>query len=106
MYAVIAIGSHQYRVEPDAEFTVFRRDADEGEELVLDDVRLYRDEDEVHVGEPTVEGARVRTRVAEHYRGDKITVFDYKRRHGHRRKLGHRDDLTRLVVEAIEPPGS
>lgn len=104
MYAVVAIGSHQYRVKPDAEFTVFRRDAEEGDELTLDDVRLIRDDDDVQIGEPTLEDAEVTVRVDDHYRGDKITVFDYKRRSGRRRKLGHRDDLTRLVVEDIQTP--
>lgn len=104
MYAVFALGSHQYRVEPGTEVTVFRRDADEGEMIELDDVLLIRDGDETHIGEPRLEGASVSATVEEHFRGDKITVFNYKRREGRRRKLGHRDDLTRLRIHDITLP--
>ncbi len=101
MYAVFALGNHQYRVEPNSEVTVFRRDAEEGETIELDDVLFVKDDDEVKIGTPNVEGASITAHVENHFRGDKITVFNYKRREGRRRKLGHRDDLTRLRIESI-----
>ncbi|MGM0380374.1 MAG: 50S ribosomal protein L21 [bacterium] len=102
MYAVFSIGSHQYRVEPESEVTVFRRDEKEGEEIEIDEVLLVKNDDETLVGQPYVENARIKATVSEHFRGDKITVFDYKRREGRRRKLGHRDDLTRLKIDSID----
>ncbi len=102
MYAVFSLGSHQYKVEPDSEVTVFRRPQKEGEEIEIDDVLLVNDEDKTLVGQPTVEDAKIRATVDEHFRGDKITVFNYKRREGRRRKLGHRDDLTRLRINSID----
>ncbi len=101
MYAIFALGEHQYRAEPDSEVTVFRRDVEEGEEIELEDVLLVKDGDDVKIGTPKVEGATITARVEDHFRGDKITVFNYKRREGRRRKLGHRDDLTRLRIESI-----
>ncbi len=106
MYAIFALGKHQYRVEPDADVTVFRRDAEEGEMIDLEDVLLIRDEEETLVGRPRLEDASISATVEEHYRGDKITVFNYKRREGRRRKLGHRDELTRLKIHSINRPDS
>lgn len=106
MYAVFALGSHQYRVEPGSEVTVFRRDREEGETFEIEDVRLLRTEDDTLIGTPRVEGATVTATVDEHFRGDKIVVFNYKRREGRRRKLGHRDDLTRLRINDIQGPSS
>ncbi len=104
MYAVFALGDHQYRVEPDSEVTVFRRDTEEGETLELDDILLVKTDEETEIGTPNVEETTITATVDEHFRGDKITVFNYKRREGRRRKLGHRDDLTRLRIESINLP--
>lgn len=105
MYAIFSLGSHQYRAEPGSDVTVFRRDYDEGETFDIDDVLLVKtDDDESVIGTPHVEGARVTATVDEHFRGDKITVFNYKRREGRRRKLGHRDELTRLRINDIVLP--
>ena len=102
MYAILSVGSHQYRVEPDSEITVFRLPNEEGEELELKDVLLVSSDDETLIGQPHVENAAVQVTVSEHFRGDKITVYNYKRRKGQRRKLGHRDDLTRLQIDSID----
>lgn len=105
MYAVFSLGSHQYKVEPEESVTVFRRDYDEGETFEIDDVKLIKPDDEDPlIGQPDVEGASVRATVEEHFRGDKIVVFNYKRREGRRRKLGHRDDLTKLRINDIKTP--
>ncbi len=102
MYAIIAIGNHQYKVKPDGEFTVFRREGEIGDEIELTDVLLVKDDETVEIGTPHIENARVVALIKEQFRGDKITIYNYKKRHGRRRKLGHRDDLTRLKVESIE----
>ncbi len=102
MYAIVAVGSHQYRVEPDTEFTVFRHEGDVGEELELTEVLMVKDDSDLKIGTPQVDGASVKVSIVEHFRGDKITVYNFKKRHGRRRKLGHRDDLTRLRVESID----
>ncbi len=105
MYAVFSLGSHQYRVEPNDSVTVFRRSYEEGKSFDIEDVHLIKpDEGKALVGSPTLDGASVRATVEEHFRGDKIVVFNYKRREGRRRKLGHRDDLTQLRINDIKQP--
>ena len=56
---------------------------------------------ETHIGTPLVDGARVVAEVIEHLRGEKILVFKYKNKVRYRRKFGHRQHVTRLVVESI-----
>jgi len=102
MYAIIEIGNHQYRVEEDQELTVFHRDHEEGEELTIENVLLIRNDDGTNIGAPNVDGAAVEATVKEHFRGEKITVYNYKPRDGRRRKLGHRDELTRLRIDSIQ----
>lgn len=102
MYAIIEIGSHQYRVDEDSDLTVFRREQEEGEQIEIENVLLVRDNDDTQIGAPYVEEARVEATVEEHLRGEKITVYNYKPRDGRRRKLGHRDDLTRLRIDSIQ----
>ena len=63
---------------------------------------MIRTDDEVRVGTPVVEGARVVAQVLEHKRGPKIIVWKMKRRKGYRRKRGHRQELTVVRIEKIE----
>ena len=102
MYAVIATSGKQYRVEPGTVFATDRLTGEPGEILTLDSSVLMVDADgEVKVGTPTLEGATVELEILEHYRGKKCIVFKMKRRKRHRRKQGHRQQLTRVAVKAI-----
>lgn len=102
MYAIIEIGSHQYRVEEEQDLTVFHRDRKEGDQFTIENVLLVRHDNGSMIGAPYVEGAAVEATVKEHFRGEKITVYNYKPREGRRRKLGHRDELTRLRIDSIQ----
>ncbi len=105
MYAIIEAQGHQYKVTPGGILEVDRLKQAPGDEVVFDRVLLVATDDgQVLVGAPVVDGARVRARVQEHFRGPKILVFKYKPRKRYRRRRGHRSELTRLVVEAIELP--
>jgi large subunit ribosomal protein L21 len=101
MYAIFELGSHQYRVQEDEDVTVFRRDADEGDTLEIDEVLLLRDDGDTEVGQPYLEDVTLEATVDEHFKGEKITVFKYKQREGKRTKQGHRDQLTRLSIDQI-----
>lgn len=101
MYAIFELGSHQYRVEEDQDVTVFRRDADEGDDIEIDDVLFVKEDGDTDVGQPYLEDVSIDASVEEHFQGDKITVFKYKQREGKRTKQGHRDQLTRLSINAI-----
>jgi large subunit ribosomal protein L21 len=101
MYAVIETGGKQYKVEPGATLQVERLPAEVGSTIELDRVLLLADGDTVHVGQPTVPGARVVAEVVAQEKGEKIIVFRYKRKVRYRRKTGHRQLLTRLRIKEI-----
>ncbi len=107
MYAVIEDGSHQYRVERGMVLDVdYRERLNPGDELVFDRVLLCRSAEQVLVGQPVVSEARVVGRVLEHVKGPKIYVEKFKRRKNYRRRKGHRQRATRVVIEAIELGGA
>lgn len=102
MFAIVRTGGKQYRVEPGQMLTVERLPHEVGEEIELSDVLLISGEEDVQIGAPLVEGARIRATVVAHERGEKILVFKYKSKKRYRRRSGHRQELTRLRIEAIE----
>ena len=105
MYALVRIGGKQYRVAKDDTILVERIAADEGAEVILDDVVMLGDGNKVTIGTPRVEGAAVSATVVSQTRGPKIIIFRRKRRKNHRRTQGHRQDLTLLKINAIAEDG-
>ena len=105
MYALVRTGGKQYRVAKDDTILVERIAADEGAEVILDDVVMLGDGDKVTIGTPRVEGAAVSATVVSQTRGAKIIIFRRKRRKNHRRTQGHRQDLTLLKINAIAEDG-
>ena len=101
MYALVRTGGKQYRVSKDDTILVERIAADEGSEVILDDVVMLGDGDKVTIGTPRVEGAAVSATVMRQTRGPKIIIFRRKRRKNHRRTQGHRQDLTLLKINMI-----
>jgi large subunit ribosomal protein L21 len=102
MVAVIRSGGKQYRVSQGASVRVERLAGEVGESVTLDDVLLVGEGDDVRIGTPTVEGARVTGTIVAQGRGEKLRVFKMKRRKGYRRTQGHRQDFTEIRVDAIE----
>ena len=105
MYALVRTGGKQYRVAKDDTILVERITADEGAEVILDDIVMLGDGDKVTIGTPRVEGAAVSATVVRQTRGPKIIIFRRKRRKNHRRTQGHRQDLTLLKINAIAEDG-
>ncbi len=101
MYALVKTGGKQYRVAKDDTILVERIAADEGAQVILDNVVMLGDGDEVTIGTPTVAGAAVSATVIRQTRGPKIIIFRRKRRKNHRRTQGHRQDLTLLRITDI-----
>ena len=101
MYAVVQTGGKQYKVEPGSTLQVERLPAAVGETVALDRVLLIGDGDNLQVGNPILAGARVLAEVVAQEKGDKIIVFRYKRKVRYRRKTGHRQHLTRLLIKDI-----
>ena len=104
MYAVIQTGGKQYRVEPGKTIAVEKLAGDAGAKIVFDQVLLVSSGDggTVNVGKPFVSGAKVTGEIVEQTRGDKLVVFKFRLRKNYVRKNGHRQDLTRVKIGAIE----
>ncbi len=100
-YAVIETGGKQYRVSVGDHISVERLPAEAGGDITIDRVLLLGGDGGTRVGTPTVSGAAVTARVDEHFRGEKIVVFKYKAKKGYRRRIGHRQSLTRLTITNI-----
>ncbi len=106
IYAVIETGGKQYRVTPGQTIDVERLDVAEGSTVELDKVMLIADGDQVTVGTPTIDGAKVVATSQGEGKGKKIIVFKYKPKVRYRKKTGHRQLYTRLVVDKIVEPGA
>jgi len=101
MYAIFEAKGKQWRAEPGATLRLPSLDAEPGDRVVFDDVLLTDQDGEVVVGRPSVEGAEVATEVVRHGKGEKVVVFKMKRRKNYRRKQGHRQAYTEVVVVDI-----
>lgn len=102
MYAVIRTGGKQYRVAPGDWLDVEKLPGAVGDQLTLSDVLLVHDGNSVVIGQPVVKGAAVKATVKAQHKGKKVIVFKYRPKQRYRVKNGHRQNLTRLVIDAIE----
>ncbi|MCO7126423.1 50S ribosomal protein L21 [Sporolactobacillus shoreicorticis] len=100
MYAIIETGGKQLKVEEGKSIVVEKLAAEAGDTVTFDKVLFVGGED-VKVGTPTVEGASVTAKVVEQGRDKKIIVFKFKKRKNYRRKQGHRQPFTKVVIEKI-----
>ena len=101
MYAIVATGGKQYRVEPGQRLEIDKLAVEPGSQIDLGDVLLVSDGANVTVGQPTVAGARVVAEVLGEVKGKKIIIFKYKNKVRYRRKTGHRQRYSRVVVRNI-----
>jgi len=106
MYAVIRTGGKQYKVAANDVISVEKLPGEAGETIGFDDVLMVGEGAEATIGTPLVDGARVEATILEQGRGPKIIVFKKQRRKGHRRKKGHRQDLTVLRITDIQATGA
>ena len=101
IYAIVDTGGKQYKVTPGQTIDVERLDVAEGDTVELDKVLLIADGDKVTVGQPIVEGAKVVATSQGEGKGEKIIVFKFKSKVRYRRKKGHRQLYTRLLVDKV-----
>jgi large subunit ribosomal protein L21 len=102
MYAVLATGGKQYRVQEGDVIFVEKLIADVDSTVELNEVLAVGTEDGIKVGTPVVEGAKVVAKVVAQGKAKKVIVFKYKSKKDYRRKNGHRQPYTKLVIEKIE----
>lgn len=102
MYAIVQTGGKQYRVQEGDILKIEKLEGGAGDKLTLDQVLMVKDDNGTRIGTPTVQDARVTVAVIEQGREKKIVVFKYKKRKNYRRKQGHRQAYTKVIVEKIE----
>ena len=106
MYAIVEIAGQQFKVAKDQKVFVHRLSTEEGKKVAFDNVLLIGDGDKVTIGAPAINGAQVGAKVVRHLKGDKVIVFKKKRRKGYRKKNGHRQSLSEIVIENIVASGA
>jgi large subunit ribosomal protein L21 len=106
VYAVLVTGGKQYKAQVGHTLTIEKLDVATGQDVQFDQVLLINDDSSVTVGTPTISGATVTGKVVRHDRGPKIIVFKYKPKVRYRRKTGHRQSQTHVLVKAIQNNGA
>jgi large subunit ribosomal protein L21 len=102
MYAVVVTGGKQYRVQEGDVLFVEKMNAEVDSTVEINDVlAVSKENGELVVGKPVVEGAKVVAKVLEQGKAKKVIVFKYKRKKDYRRKQGHRQPFTKIVIEKI-----
>jgi len=100
-YAIVESGGKQYKAVEGATIEVDRLPVETGANVKLEQVLLLADGDAITVGKPLVKDTPVWATVLEHFRGEKVTIFNYRPKKRIRVKIGHRQNYTRLLVEQI-----
>lgn len=101
-YAIVENGGKQYKAVEGSTIEVDLMPTEVGEQIDFQNVLLFVDGDEVKVGAPVLEGAKVKTTIVSHIKGPKIIIFKYRPKKRIRVKSGHRQKYTRLMVNSIE----
>jgi large subunit ribosomal protein L21 len=100
MEAIVRADGRQMRLVEGQEFEMSRVAGEPGDTVMLD-VMMVLDGADVTVGNPLVAGASLTARIEQHGRAPKLRFMKYKNKVRYRRILGHRQPVTRLVVQSI-----
>ncbi|PIE45535.1 MAG: 50S ribosomal protein L21 [Gammaproteobacteria bacterium] len=101
MYAVIKTGGKQYRVEEGQVIRVETLQGETGNTVDFPEVLMVANGDDIKIGTPIVEGAKVSGKILEHGRHKKIEIIKFKRRKHHMKRQGHRQNYTAVRIESI-----
>lgn len=105
-YAIIETGGKQLRVEPGRFYDIELLHVEPEAQVTIDNVLLLQHDGEVTIGQPLVSGATVEGTVMRHFRDRKILVYKMKPKKKTRKKRGHRQEVTRLMINSISMNGS
>ena len=101
MYVIVDIQGQQFKVQKDQRLFVHRIDANEGDTVEFGKVLLISNGDDITIGSPLVDGAKVVLEVLSQVKGDKVLIFKKKRRKGYRKLNGHRQQFSQVIVKDI-----
>ncbi len=102
MYAIVDIAGQQFKVTKGQQIFVHRLENEEGSQVAFEKVLLIDNDGQTTVGAPVIDGASVSVKVIEHLKGDKVIVFKKKRRKGYQKSNGHRQYLSKVMIEDIK----
>lgn len=105
-YAIIETGGKQLKVEPGRFYDIELLHKEPDEKVTIDSVLFVQHDGEVSIGQPLVSGATVEGTVMRHFRGRKVLVYKMKPKKKTRKKRGHRQEITRLMIDSISMNGS
>jgi large subunit ribosomal protein L21 len=100
-YAIVEISGRQFWIEPGKYYDFNRIPTDLGKQITLNRVLLLKNESEVLIGKPYLETVIVKGKILEHLRGKKTIVYKMRPKKKTRKKQGHRQELTRVLIEEI-----
>ncbi len=104
MYAIIKVGGKQTKVEEGKYIKTEKLEGEKGDKVEITEILAINKDGEMTVGKPFVEGAKIIGKIIEQGRESKVTVFKYKPKIDYRRKTGHRQSYTKVLVEEIQIP--
>lgn len=100
-YAIVEISGRQFWIETGKYYDFNRISTELGKEIILNRVLLLNNEGEILIGKPYLESVKVKGKILEHIRGKKTIVYKMRPKKKTRKKQGHRQDLTRVLIEDI-----
>ena len=103
MYAVVNSGGKQYKVQQGQVLRIEKIPGDVGNPVTFDRVLMFSDGENVSIGQPALEDILVEGHIVEQGKAKKIIVFKYKKRKRYRRKKGHRQEFTAVLIDGIKP---
>ena len=101
-YAIVKTGGKQYKVSQGSVLEVDRLNSQKDKEIILDNVLLWVCDGQVKIGKPYLSNVKIKTRVIDNIKGDKIRVAKFKAKARYRRVMGFRPHITRLEIKSIE----
>ena len=101
LYAIAETSGQQFWFEVDRYYDIDRLNAKEKDKIIIDKILLIKDNDNITLGQPYVKNAKIELEVVSHKRDKKIIVYKMRPKKKTRRKMGHRQELTRVMVKSI-----
>ena len=102
MYAVVNSGGKQYKVQQGQVLRVEKIPGDVGSPVTFERVLMFSDGENISIGQPALEDVAVEGHIVEQGKAQKIIVFKYKKRKRYRRKKGHRQEFTTVLIDDIK----
>ena len=101
LYAIAETSGQQFWFEVDKYYDIDRLNAKEKDKITIDKILLIKDKDNISLGQPYVKNAKIELEVVSHKRDKKIIVYKMRPKKKTRKKMGHRQELTRVMVKSI-----